>query len=459
MLAQMRVAGELLGRYALSKAAGLTFGTMRDLYTALGYKKVLTPQDYRLRYYRNAVAARIVEAFPTGTWRGTGGELIELENPDRTTGFEKAWISLSTRLNIWSTFKRADILAGLGTYSVILLGGPGKLQEPLPMNMRPEDLYFMTAFAQDDATIYEFEDNAGDPRFGLPRYYRIKRLNPNRRGESTVVHWSRCIHVADNLLDDRVHGQPRLMRVWNLLDDLEKVTGGGSEAFWRRAHQGYQFDMDPEIEMADGEEEELEKEVEAFTHDFTREIKTRGVKINPLGSDVAMFDRNVEAIISQMSAGTGIPKRILMGSERGQLASEQDRVNWAERVQDRRNDFGSPVVWRPTADRFIKHGILPEPRRGPVEYDAIWPAVYDMSTDEKARVGVRYAEVNQKFGGIVVTENEIRDRAFGWAPLPESVVKENRENVKNKNAPKLDKSQVSRQDEIGKAGENSPAKP
>jgi hypothetical protein len=437
------MASELLNRSALGEYAGLTFGGMRDLAHALGYKKTLTHKDYWLRYRRNSIAARVVEAFPAGTWRGEGAELIELENPDRTTTFERTWSELQKKHNIWPTFKKADILAGLEEYSVILIGAPGRLNDPLGTNLTPNDLYFMTAFPQSEAPIHLWEDDPTDERYGKPLLYKFKKLDSARR--SHFVHWTRVIHVADNTLSDPLHGQPRLERVWNLLDDLEKVTGGGSEAFWLRAHQGYHLNLDKDHDLEPDEETKLSDEADEFVHGIRRVFRSRAMEMKVLGSDVAMFDRNVDAIISQVSAGTGIPKRILMGSERGQLASEQDRVNWAERVQDRRNDFAGPAVVRQTGDRFITHGFLPKPRKAPDAYRVHWPPIYDQSVDERSKIGARMAETNQKFGGIVITENEIREHAYGFPPIDTETITFNREKMKPKPVAPQAKSDIDRE--------------
>ncbi len=417
LITKLRAMSSIMtSRLGLARAAGMTFDGLRDLFKQLGYKTSLEPTDYRNRYKRNAVAARVVEAFPQGTWRGLG-ELIEVEDPKTETEFEKAWWKLSERLRIWPTFLKADILAGLGHYSVILLGAPGALKSPLPTVIKPEDLKFMQPFAQDDAKVKSYSRDVRDERFGQPLMYEFKRLDVSRNSP-TEVHWTRVIHVpCDGNLDDNINGIPRLERVWNLLDDLEKVTGAGAEAFWLRAHQGYQFDIDKELELDDTGEKQLEEQVDKFMHGISRAMRTRGMKVTALGSDVATFDRNVASILSQISSGSRIPQRILMGSEQGQLASEQDRVNWAERVQDRRTEFAGPVVVRQTIDRFIKHQILPTPR----QYDTRWPQVFDLSDLERATIAGKWAEINQKNRVVTVTVDEIRDRILGLAPLPKEL--------------------------------------
>lgn len=406
----------LMARASIAAAAGRTFDGDRDLYKALGYKRSLRVEDYRARYYRNALAARIIEAYPRATWRGKDLELIETETPEIVTEFEQAWLDLDKRLKVRVKLRRTDILAGLGEYAVLLIGAPGNLADPLPKPLNLDDIMFLAPFAQDEAAIKTFIVDKKDKRFGHPEFYQLSRINRyiTTAKFDEVVHWSRVIHVADGALEDDIYGRPRLERVWNLLDDLEKITGGGAEAFWLRAHQGYQLELDPEVEFDEEAEKKLQEEVDDFLNRMRRVVRTRGVTINTLGSDTADFDRNVASIIDQISSGTSIPQRILMGSERGQLASEQDRNNWIEQVQDRRHEYAEPVILRPFVDRLIEHEALPA-----VDYQVRWPQIHDLPEAERVGLAVKYAELNAKQRRIVVTSNEIRDRVLGMDPLDE----------------------------------------
>lgn len=403
-------------RRTIGEALGRTFGGNRDVFEALGYKKELRIEDYWNRYRRNAVAARVIEAYPRGTWRGQSLELIENPDIEAQTTFEKEWDVLAQKLKIVPKLMKLDILSGIGRYGVLFIGCPGSTSEPAPKRIKAENITFLAPHAEDTALIDTYDENPTSPRFGWPETYKFKVNDTKRKTIEFTVHWTRTIHLTDNSLDNPVYSEPRLARVWNNIDDLEKVVGGGSEAFWLRAHQGYQFDLDKETELDAEEEEAMEEEVDAFVNKVQRFVKTRGVKLTALGSDVAMFDRNVDSIVSLISAGTGIPQRILMGSERGQLASEQDRVNWAERLQDRRAEFAGPFVVEPLADWFIEHGVLSKPE----QYEPRWNSTRDLSDEERARIASKLAEVNQKQGKIVIKGNEIRDKVFGWGPLTDA---------------------------------------
>jgi len=408
------LASELMSRANLASKAGITYSGSRKVFAALGYKEELTIKDYRDRYKRNAIAGRIVEAFPKATWRG-GVEIIEDEDPDSLTLFEAAWEELENRLHVISVLMRADILAGLGRYSVVLIGAEGKLDSELPLMSGPEKILYLSPFGEDDATIDKYVTDSDNPRFGLPEQYKFKRLDSSPQQRPRYVHWSRVLHIADGILDEQLFGEPRLKRCWNLLDDLEKVSGGGAEAFWLRAHQGFQLDIPTDVEMEETDMTDLQDEVDEYIHGFRRFMRTRGVNLTALGSTVANFSTPVDAIITLISGGTGIPKRILVGSEMGQLASTQDRTNWQERVNDRQEQFASPQVIGPFIDRLIEYKVFPEP----LDYEIRWPITQNLDEDQRSVVADKLAGLNKKAGEIVITGAEIRDRILMLPRLEE----------------------------------------
>ena len=414
MIAQIRaMASDLAGRAGLASLAGLTFGGARDLFEALGYKRNLLAEDYRDRYKRNGIAARIVEAYPKATWRG-GAKLVEDEDPEISTPFEEAWRTLDERLGVWSTLGRADILAGLGRFAVVLIGAEGDLTKELPTLKDQEGILFLAPYGEDEASVDTLVDDPEDPRFGLPLMYRIKRSGLQKHF-SKQVHWSRVLHIADGMLDDRINGIPRMERVWNWLDDLEKVTGGGSEAFWLRVHQGLIINIEKDVKMDQPAIDKLEDRAEEFAHQMRRTMGARGFSVQALGSEVSNFNNQVMALMSLISGASGIPQRVLLGSERGELASTQDKQNWDERVSDRRRDYAEPIV-RTFADRLIEHGALPEPEH----YDVRWPEIEDLDDTAKANVADKWSKLNSQAGGIVVRPEEIRDRVLGLPKIEEA---------------------------------------
>lgn len=406
----------LIARAQLASAAGLTFDGKRNVHRALGYKDVLTCQDYRARFNRNAVAARIVEAKPQDTWRG-GAEVVEDLDAEKVTTFEAEMDALNKRLKVWPVLQRADILAGLGRYAVIVLGAPGAMDTPLT-TCTPENLKYLMAFSEADAPIQAVDEDPLSSRYALPTFYELRRAAVSAiRGNVTGkrVHHSRIVHIADGLLDDLTYGTPRLERCWNLLDDLEKVTGGGAEAFWKRADQGKQYDLDPTMELSAEEQQRMQDAVEEFDHGLKRTIRTRGMKINSLGSDVADIKGPSEAILAQICAGVEIPQRVLMGSEQAKLAAEQDSVKYFRMIESRRANVAGPQMARPFVDRMIELGVVSKP----TEYTVLWSQIRTLDDEDRATLATKWAQL--KVGDQpVVTVNEVRTKCLGIEPMEAS---------------------------------------
>jgi hypothetical protein len=405
------LAGTLMTRAGLANISGLSFGGKRDLYEALGYQRTLLPRDYRSRYERSGIAKRIVEALPAACWRGEM-ELIEDEDPDVSTDFEAAFDDLNDRLHVWNTLRRVDVLAGLGRYACLLIGAPDALDKELPRSFDADEILYLTPYGEEDATVDTWVDDALDPRYGQALTYSFTRIGATDR-RARIVHWSRVVHVVDGQLDDPIFGTPRLQAVWNYLDDLEKVVGGGSEAFWLRVNQGLHFDLDPSLELDSGEAQKVKDAAEELAHGIRRTMATRGMKMDVLGSDVSNFNSQVEALMTLIAGTTGIPKRILIGSERGELSSTQDRTEWGERVSERRESFVGPSIIRPFVDLLIEHGVLPEPE----SYVIRWPEMAKLDDMQRAEIAGKWAGLNGAMQETVVTGAEIRDRVLGLEAL------------------------------------------
>jgi uncharacterized protein len=428
-------ASALLERWQFLRQAGVTFKGKRDTYEIFGYQRDITNKDYRDRYARGDIATRIVECYPKATWRD-GARIQEDEDPKVTTDFEQAWITLNSRLGVWATFERTNILARLSQYAILLIGTKdGELSDPLPRGTSADDVIYLSPFAGGggpgkrstsgsaafvDVTIATYVEDPRDPRFGLPLTYQLSRIDVSSPLLQKPVHWSRVVHVAEGLLDDEIYGQPCLENIWNRLDDWDKVMGGGAEAFFQRANAGLNLNLDKDVAIATqpnpAAEQALKDEFDEYSNNITRLLKTRGMEVKQLGSDVADFSRSADAIITAIAGAKGIPKRILTGSEMGQLASGQDRDNWDTQIQDYRTSFAGPKIVRQFIDRLIEFGYLPKP----VSYAVIWPTVSNLTEDEKASGAAKWASVNSVAGQTVFSADEIRYKWYSLEPLAET---------------------------------------
>lgn len=429
----------LLARATFMRQAGITFGGARDEYEIFGYDRLITNKQYRDEYARGGIAGRVVDVMPDACWRGDPAmELVEDEDPETDTEFEKKWKEIDAEFQICAKMQRVDRLARLSTYAVLLIGDGGNLDEEISGSK----LLYLMPFsggggpgANADArmlsvdascTIAEYDIDTRSSRFGLPSKYQLKRTDFASPDFQRPVHHSRIIHVAEGLLEDDVFGQPALERVWNLLADLRKVTGGGAEAFWLRANQGMHIDVDKDLTLDKGQYADvitkLKEQSELYKHQLTRWIQTRGTKVEPLGSDVANFANPADAVITQIAGSKAIPKRILTGSEMGELASSQDRENFKDQINGRQTQYCGPIIVRQLVNRFIKYGFLPTPRKGVLAYQVKWPHIQTLTEEEKAKGALSWSTTTVD-GKPVFTDAEIRDKWYGYEPLTTAQLK------------------------------------
>ncbi len=401
-------------RYWFSQRYGLTFDGRRDLNFIYGHPKVLTPEDYEAKYERGGIAKRIVEALPKATWRG-GGELIEDEDLDAFTEFERSWDALDTRLHVWPILQELDILAGLGRYAVLVIGAAGKdSEQELPRGKGPDDVLWLTPYGERSVSIEKFDTDSFSKRFDLPLLYKIK-FSTSQGDVERKFHWTRVIHVADGKLGG-LYGPPRLRAPWNYLDCLEKVVEGVSEATSQRADPGLNLKIDPTIPYDEQEEILLREQIERRRIGMQRDLTTRGVDVQQLSLSVASMQSNVDSLVGLLAATCEIPQRLLMGSERGQLASQQDDQNWNSHVSDRRASHAGPAVVHPLIDRLIEYNYLVKPMD---PYRVQWPDIKERSDDQRAEIANKYAAINQKNPQIVYEADEIR-AVTGHVPREES---------------------------------------
>lgn len=374
---------------------GQLFDGKRDLYRTFGYKDVITYEEMLERYKRQDIVSRIVNAYPDAVW--TKPPRI-VENQE----LGAALMELDKQIHLYHYINRADRLAGLGKYSVLLLGFDDGAELDVPAALDGEEggdlaLNYVQAYGEGDAKIVEYEDDPTEPSFGMPRFYDLKVRQTEKSTKTLRVHRSRVIHVSDSPVVSDVEGFPIIQRVYNRLDDLEKTIGGAAEVFWLNSRKGMQLDIDKDAQVTEDDTKKLNKEVQDYIHGLSRVLRTRGVNIKELGGIGVNPEPVFNVIMSVISTTTGIPQRIFIGSEQGKLASEQDRANWAIRINERRVLFAEPRIFRPLMLRLQDAGVLPGGA-----YNLEWPEAFQLSPLERAQTAAQQARAAANLSKVLV---------------------------------------------------------
>jgi hypothetical protein len=385
--------------------------TRKNIESECGHPSEVSIEDNTLAFKRGDMAARIISLYPEECW---GNDPVVYETEDqKETEFEKAWTGLQERLRIFYFLHRADVLSGIGRFGVLLLGlNDGKpMSEPVEgldemgeSTQVPTDLklLFVRPFDESLIQVRTLQTDSSNPRFGQPTKYSIQFSDEAMEGStlssSQTVHWSRIIHLADNRTNSEVYGCPRLERIYNRILDLKKIAGGAGEMFWKGGFPGLSVEAVPVEGEVELDEKATKEQMEAYMDGLQRYIATTGMTVKSLAIQIADPRPHMEIQVRLIAMAIGVPWRILMGVEVGQLASEQDIRVWNRRLQRRCVEYINPFIVRPFVDRLIAFGILPKPAQVKIS----WPDFNSPTDQDKAAVAEKQTNALAKYvqGGV-----------------------------------------------------------
>jgi hypothetical protein len=404
---QIKVLSTIISRATTARHWGKSYNNDRDILRILGYPDTISWDDCVAAYRRQDIAKAVINRPIQATWR----EDFRIdEEGDIQTPFEKAWETLYTEMKLKAFFVRLDKLTSLGTYACLFLGfndvnSRDALVKPLVQGkVGQRKLLYVKPLGENLAKVHKLDTDPGSPRNGLPELYEVtfqdeddQKLNSTHIDQSTkiLVHHSRMLHITGETLQSEWRGEPILESIFNRLKDLEKLVGGSAEMFWRGARPGFFAEVDPNYEVNESTGSSLEKQASEYENNLRRILVGEGLKLSPLETQVVDPSKHVNVQIQMISAVTGIPQRVLTGSEVGELASVQDRDNWNDVIMSRRKEYAEDQIIRPFIAKCVEVGVLPKPTSP--KFKVNWPDIYAPSAKARAEIGRTRAEALSRY--------------------------------------------------------------
>jgi hypothetical protein len=252
-------------------------------------------------------------------------------------------------------------------------------------------LLFMRVYDETLVQIVRYEWNILNPRFGLPVMYRITLNDPRYQSSgiglplaTVYVHWSRVIHIADNLVNSELFGAPRLQAVLDNILALQKLYGSSAEGYFKSCFARLSLESNPTLGGdIDIDTASLEEMMDEFEGEQRGWLALAGLSAKTLAPNVVDLTPHVDKQIEAICIEIDMPKRVFMGAERGEQASTQDDSKVNDNTRGRQLNFATCGILVPLADRLIQVGVLPEPGEG---YYFEWPSIDSQSAKDKATV-------------------------------------------------------------------------
>ena len=404
---------------------------VKNLNDTLGYPEVILAQDYVDMYERGGIAARVCDAYPDATWRSLP-DIVFVDEKGKTVDRKKQedainkafWNIFSDKRGFISILARFDRLIQLGSYGILHIGvdDEAPLDEPIQARSNLSVLY-LQPYSEASAEVVRWEEDPKSVRYGKPVLYRIKerldkQSNRSRAFKSREIHFSRVIHAAEHTLEDESIGLPRLERVWNYILDLQKVTGSSAETFWQNAALFIAFVAGSDVEWEPEEKADLKQQLDDMSSGLQRYLRLRGVEPQNLASPVADPKEHFQMLVSLIGGAWSIPKRILIGSEMGQLASEQDGDNWNARVLERREQYAGPCIVAPLVSWLQQYKFIPEGN-----FDVVWETEDGLSAEKRADIAEKRTRALVAYADSIGADALLPPEEFlKWLEVNDSVI-------------------------------------
>lgn len=423
-------------RAAYFRDAGISAGKnikRAKLEQEFGYPSMdsLSFTDFYKAYRRMAPAYAAVNRLLDQCWVDNPVVIDGLPSREATESTD--WEIAATQLLIKfrRAFKEADKRGLVGRFSVLFLQlKDGKdWGQPVDIaSLKKSGAYGLSKLIpawEGQVSISKYDQNPLSPTYGEPLEYTFNETevsdSSNSAGRNLTVHRDRVLLFCESAeSSDPTSGMSMLEPGYNKLLDLIKVSGGSAEGFLKNASRQLALNLSKEVNV----EKLAARAKEQGYADFAQALEAKLARMSN-GVDSTLITQEGQASVlsvtpgdpsnswmvnaNEFAASVRIPFTILFGQQTGRLASDEDKKDWANRGNERRNNFLTEIL-REFLERMISYGILP-----PNENENIsitWSDLLAPSEKEKianARELAVVAETSMRaYGQAAITPNEIR---------------------------------------------------
>ena len=374
-------------------STALDVATQR-LWASCHYPTNLTFNHYYDMYARNNVAARVIETFPNYTWntipivQDAGGE---------SSRFSKKVADLLTMPFKWkdgikqdllTTMKQLDVLGGIGGEALLVFGfnDGGQLHTKV-VPKRTNEIKWVKILHNGQFKVKTKDENKASPDYGDVITYETKTFSATREinfvnniADGVEIHSTRCVHFKET--NGLPYGTSRIQKCYNQLLDIVKVSGASAEVYWLGAFSGLAVETRENTALDEDSYTVMKEEIEKYFAGLERSLVFEGAESKLLYPAIVSPQAHFDLQISMVSIATEIPRRFLTGAEAAKLASQQDSINWMDRVSNRRNGFVGPCVVSPVVQRCVDAGVLSRPKGGVIK--VVWAQTQSLALNDRA---------------------------------------------------------------------------
>ena len=458
-----------------SRAQYDSCSVLEQLNTMLQYPDYVSYLDFQYMYSRVSVANRVCTTYPKFCWNPRPVILEEGNTSGKPeTPFEIACAEIAAKIDLYGQLQRVDECAQIGQYAVLYISfNDANKNKAAPDSARPaytkdfknpatnesyqqEPLYlsgmdqvdweslkgkgadainYVVPYQQPSAWPTQYVVDYDEPSFSLISYYNLQSGGQVFGGNGTsnnivygaalpvtwnVVHSSRCIHVVERNPNNNILGIPALQPIFNDLLNAIRVGGGSAMVYQNNARGGLAISIkgDETQSISPDDIAAFSAQVEDYLSNYKRALVNDSMDVKPIEFTVAAPDKHMGVYLQNISAGCGIPLRILLGNEAGRLASDQDKINFDSQVQARKDGYCTKII-RQFFDPLIAHEVIPAPKTG--AYKPFFP---NLNISDDSTIAQNFNQITMGLASLAGSPStEIEAALPGFVAKAEEILK------------------------------------
>lgn len=414
------IQGDMRRAMAKCFAGGALDDKRPGAWSNYGYKIDLDFEDFYKLWRRNAIANALVARTVDKCWQDYP-ELIQGDISDKdkkSTRWEAAAKAFNKKYDMWDAMAEADTYRIVGGCSALIIQVADDKQwnEPLTTSTRDKRFHKFIPAWKGQLTPSSYDDDQASLTYGEVLMWSFNELAV---GETGVTGRSRALEIHPDrliLLGDYDHGLSRFEASFNSFVNLEKIEGGSGESFLKNASRQLAINFVKEVDLgaiaaAHGRPvKDIQKIFDQITTNMNlgldQSILTQGADVKPLVATVPDPKEHYAISLQSACAPFMCPTKIVVGNQAGQLASGEDKKEWAETCMGRRIKDLSKIITI-VVRHLQKFGFIQ-----PSEFSVKWSNLAEATEAEKIERALKMAEINAKnimSGDITYRTEEIRD--------------------------------------------------
>lgn len=353
-------------------------------------------------YKRNGLAKAGVDIPVNICWMD-GPTVREGDDDDHEeTPWEKGVKALAKRLKLWRHIRDADRMQRVGRYSAIFVRVRDGLSADKPLSTISADkIIELMPIWEGQLEPNDIDQNTASDTYSKPLNYTYSSTGTGNQNDKTAdsftIHHSRLIILSEDAVGGSIYGTPANEAGFNALLDWDKIRGSGGEASWLAAankqiltpKEGSSGTIS--VETLDGINDALKDMKEGLDES----LFLGGVTATPMNNTVPDPEVYKQMALEEYCASVFIAAKILVGTQSGVKAGDEDTASLMRMMMSRRINTCSEYI-----DSFLswcyRYGALVAPANG---HSIAWSDLTAPSLTARLDAIVKMSQVNMNERG------------------------------------------------------------